>query len=120
MKWRSWITAAIGAWFVIAPWVLGVAHFPYVIWASVIFGLLQLVVSIWAAVEPRVPSWRMWQYWVVLFTGLWFLVEPFLGHYEVEQYWATEGPALLTIALTFWCLMEHTGWGPEEKGGSRL
>ncbi|WP_067934653.1 SPW repeat protein [Alicyclobacillus kakegawensis] len=116
MNWKSWITAAIGAWFVAAPWALGVPRSPQLAWTSVVFGLLQVIVSAWAAIAPRVPSWRMWQYWVVLLTGLWFLIEPFLSTYEVPQYWGTAGPALLTIALAVWSLMEHTGWRPSERG----
>jgi FtsH-binding integral membrane protein len=119
MSWRSWMMAVIGAWFVSAPWVLGVAHFQYVVWTSVILGLIQLVVSVWAALDPHTPSWRMWQYWVALLTGLWFVVEPFLGTYEEGQFWATAAPALLTIALAVWCLMEHTGWRQSDRPGSK-
>lgn len=105
MKWRNWLCAAIGLWFIIAPWALGLAYEIAATWASVIAGVIQVIVSAWAAIKVTVPSWKLWPNWVSLTCGFWFLLQPFLGEYEEGQYWTTVILGLVTMILNLWTLM---------------
>ena len=49
MMWKNWVNAVIGLWFIIAPWALGFSDKTAAVWTSVIFGLVQLIASAWAA-----------------------------------------------------------------------
>lgn len=107
MKWRHWVNAILGAWFIIAPWALGLSQYMTATWVSVIVGAVQVIVSVWAAMSVRVPDWRIWQDWVAGACGFWFLIHPFLGDFEEGPYYATIVPGLITLALSLWTLMEN-------------
>jgi hypothetical protein len=54
--WQEWANFALGVWLVLSPWVLDFAAFASILllWDSVIFGGLILVVAGWALTEePR-------------------------------------------------------------------
>lgn len=105
MKWRNWLSALIGVWFMIAPWVIGFTYERDATWLSVFVGGLQVLVSIWAAAVVERPNWRVWQNWIAVLTGFWFVVHPFLGHFEEGPYWGIAGPGVATIVLNLWTLM---------------
>jgi hypothetical protein len=47
-EWEEWITVALGAWLVIAPWVLGFSAVPAAMWAHVILGLVIIAFAGWS------------------------------------------------------------------------
>ncbi|QSO50468.1 SPW repeat protein [Alicyclobacillus curvatus] len=107
MKWRNWLSAVIGAWLLVSPWFLGLHNQIQATNATVLVGLIQAVVSIWAALTVRLQSWKTWQNWVAFLCGAWFFVQPFLGHYELGQYYATVAAGLLTILVNMWSLIDN-------------
>lgn len=53
--WLAVLTMVLGGWVVISPFVLGVWHYPWTFWTSVIFGTGVVVFSFWGAwtnIEP--------------------------------------------------------------------
>lgn len=120
LTWRNWVNALIGVWFVIAPWVLGIANEKTAAFISVIVGAILVVVATWAAIRPGVPGFKIWGSWVTLACGLWFVIHPFLAHFEVSQFWAVVIPALLTMALSLWTLMVNpTGPDAHRRSGPK-
>lgn len=109
MQWRSWLSAAFGIWFIIAPWILGFVHDINATWGSLIAGAILLVVSVWQAITVDVPSWRTWQSWIGVLCGFWFIIHPFLGRFEVAEYYAIIVPGILTMGVNFWTLMSFSG-----------
>jgi hypothetical protein len=48
-EWEEWINVALGAWLVIAPWILGFTAVAAAMWTHVILGLVILVFAGWSA-----------------------------------------------------------------------
>ena len=76
MTWASWIDLVLGAWLVIAPFVLGYSGMSRgATVEDVIFGILIIIFSLWTALNidaPRASEWLL-----ILF-GLWVLISPFV------------------------------------------
>lgn len=49
--WEEWVSAALGAWLVIAPWVLGFATHATAMYTHVVIGLATLVLALWSMSE---------------------------------------------------------------------
>jgi peptidoglycan/LPS O-acetylase OafA/YrhL len=117
VKWRNWLNAVMGVWLALSPWVLGISNQRYATRASIIVGLILVLVSIWGAMSDNAV--RNNGLTAVAFScGLWFVaVQAFLGHYEIGQFWAVVAPGLLTMALTLWTWMERTRFADPGGGG---
>lgn len=48
-EWEEWINAVLGAWLVIAPWVLGFSTAAVAMWVHVVLGLVIAALAIWEA-----------------------------------------------------------------------
>ncbi len=49
--WEEWVSAALGAWLIIAPWVLGFSGHATAMLTHVLIGIATLVLALWAARE---------------------------------------------------------------------
>lgn len=49
--WEEWISAALGAWVIIAPWVLGFSHNASALTAHVLIGIATVVLALWSSAE---------------------------------------------------------------------
>lgn len=49
--WEEWLSAALGAWLIIAPWVLGFSNHGTAMLTHVLIGIATLVLALWAARE---------------------------------------------------------------------
>ena len=52
-EWLDWLNGILGAWLVIAPWVLGFSSLPAAAWNHVIVGLLVLAFAAWEVWDVR-------------------------------------------------------------------
>jgi SPW repeat len=107
MKWRNWLSAVLGAWLIVSPWVLGLDNQQQATSSTLIVGIIQVVVSVWAAISVSVQSWKTWQNWVAFACGLWFVFQPFLGHYEIGQYYTTVATGVVTLGINMWSLIDN-------------
>jgi hypothetical protein len=48
--WEEWVLLALGAWLIVAPFLLGYATMPAAMWNSIIVGLLVGADSVWSLV----------------------------------------------------------------------
>jgi len=57
--WQDWVNGVLGAWLVIAPWVLGFGSLAAAAWNHVIVGLLVLALAAWELwdVRQRATAW---------------------------------------------------------------
>jgi hypothetical protein len=51
--WQDWVNGVLGAWLVIAPWVLGFGSLAAAAWNHVIVGLLVLALAAWELRDVR-------------------------------------------------------------------
>jgi hypothetical protein len=51
--WQDWVNGVLGAWLVIAPWVLGFGGLAAAAWNHVIVGLLVLALAAWELRDVR-------------------------------------------------------------------
>ena len=51
-RWASWLTALIGIWLIITPWVYGYTLTGWV-WNSIVVGIIMLVLGSWAATSTK-------------------------------------------------------------------
>ncbi|WAH35115.1 SPW repeat protein [Alicyclobacillus dauci] len=49
--WQLWLTGLIGIWLIISPWIYNYASQAGALWNSIIFGVIVLILAIWAAVQ---------------------------------------------------------------------
>ncbi len=119
MKWRNWLAAIIGIWFIIAPWVFGFSGHAGAVWTSIVAGVIQLIVSGWAASrEDSEANWSNWMNWVSLITGAWFVLQPwllFISSYTSNT-WTSVILGLVTIVLNLWTMGVGTGSGSSGRG----
>lgn len=51
--WEEWISGVLGAWLVIAPWVLSFSGHSTATLTSVLIGIAAFVLAVWSATEHR-------------------------------------------------------------------
>jgi hypothetical protein len=50
-KWEEWLTALVGAWLVLSPWVLGYATETTLVWNAIVSGGILVVMGLWTSFE---------------------------------------------------------------------
>jgi hypothetical protein len=48
-KWEQWVNAALGAWLIVSPFILGFGSLTAALWNQLIVGVVVLVLAAWAA-----------------------------------------------------------------------
>ena len=119
MRWRNWLAVLIGAWFILSPWIFGFSGHPGAVWTSIIFGSIQVLVSIWAGVlSESSANWSNWQNWISLLMGVWFVIQPWASAISgyVGNTWMSIILGLLTILLNLWTMGAGTGSSHSGRG----
>jgi hypothetical protein len=49
--WEEWVSAALGAWLVIAPWVLSFSTHATAMYTHVLIGIATMVLAVWSMSE---------------------------------------------------------------------
>lgn len=76
-KTLSWVTAILGIWTGISPFIFGYSNVTMALWDFVIVGLALLVLGVIAALSDN-PGTKRGLDWVNAIIGLWLLVSPFV------------------------------------------
>ena len=105
MLWRNAVSALMGLWFVLVPWLLGLRVDVPVTRACVTGGVVLFAVSIWSIADTVIPAYKSLPNWIAFAGGFWILFVPFMGRFEIWQYWAVAAPGLAAIALNLWSFM---------------
>lgn len=76
MRWRWWILAIFGAWFVVSTWLLSAAkHASGPEWSFIVGGGLILLGSLWIVLVPTAGRWRDG---IVGLLGIWMAISPWV------------------------------------------
>jgi hypothetical protein len=51
--WQLWLSGLIGIWMFFSPWVYNYAGNTGGLWNSIIFGVILLILAIWAGVDYK-------------------------------------------------------------------
>ncbi|GGJ06362.1 hypothetical protein GCM10010885_14400 [Alicyclobacillus cellulosilyticus] len=122
MQWRNGLSALIGVWFILAPWILGFSDRTAAVWTSVIIGAVQAIASIWIAVQREAAhGWKTWQNWVSCLTGVWFILQPFVLSLSglAGETWTSVILGIVTAALNLWEMSAEESTAGSSSGGSR-
>ncbi len=52
-EWEEWAALVLGAWLVMAPWIVGFATIAVALWTHVVIGILVAALSVW-------ELWSVW------------------------------------------------------------
>ena len=106
--WQDWLTAVVGAWLIVSPWIL---KFPMpegtsatlVNWNFVLTGVAALVLG-----GAALASYRLWEEWADVVVGLWLVVSPWVLHFTVSPMakWNAVIAGLVIIVTAAWTLLE--------------
>jgi hypothetical protein len=55
-QWEEWVNAALGAWLILSPYLLGFSALTSALWNQIIVGLLVAILAIWAAMTTSEQS----------------------------------------------------------------
>ncbi len=55
-KWEEWLSAAIGVWVFVSPWVLGFNYDAKILWNSLIVGALLVILALWSVTLEHGPG----------------------------------------------------------------
>ncbi|MCM3197191.1 hypothetical protein M3624_29060 [Priestia megaterium] len=67
------------------------------VWSSIIFGGIQVIVSLWGYDKP---GWNSWKNWVSVITGVWFVIFPFLYSLTNGEIWSSVTLGIVTIIFS--------------------
>jgi SPW repeat len=48
-RWEEWVNAALAAWLILSPWILGYSGLQTVVWNQAVVGLLVGALALWSA-----------------------------------------------------------------------
>ncbi|WP_084361108.1 SPW repeat protein [Neobacillus fumarioli] len=51
--WQLWLTGIIGIWLFFSPWIFNFANNTGAFWNNLIFGLITLILAIWAGTKAK-------------------------------------------------------------------
>jgi hypothetical protein len=103
MVWATVVTAFIGIWFVIAPWVLGFASHSAMIATSIVGGGILLVLGGLAILYA--PAFReTWLYVLTAAVGVWFAIAPWVlsESNRTGTLWTSLLGGLTVVILSTW------------------
>jgi SPW repeat len=105
--WQDWLTALIGIWTFVSPWVLahylpGVAITASVAWSFHLVGLAIAIVGIGA-----ILAYRLWEEWVDVILGAWLFASPTILRFGdiAGLRWNAMIMGALVVILAAWVLL---------------
>ncbi|GMA52296.1 hypothetical protein GCM10025857_36530 [Alicyclobacillus contaminans] len=51
--WQLWLSGIIGLWVLISPWVYGFSDNTGGLWNSIVFGVILVILAIWAGYSGK-------------------------------------------------------------------
>ena len=110
IKTLSWLVVVLGAWEVIAPFVLGYAAVVGALWDAIIVGAVLIVLAGWAALSNQGTTIKALE-WIDVFVGAWLIVAPFIIPYTnvVAAMWNDILVGALAVVLSGWAALMVPG-----------
>jgi hypothetical protein len=118
-RWQDWITALVGIWLFISPWVLSTTGSADAARNAWIIGAAIFIVALIALGTPNNPTAE----WINVVLGVWLFISPWvLGYTGVKDgSWNAWIFGVVTVILELWALSTRRAVvaGPQ-RGTGRL
>jgi hypothetical protein len=108
--WQDPVSALLGAWLIVSPWIVGFADSTLVVANFLVVGALLVAAGVGAILVPKA-----WEEWVEVALGVWLIASPWLLGFADQpapmQNALFSGLAVTVLAL--WVLGtddEYGGW----------
>lgn len=107
--WQDWLTAVVGVWLVVSPWVLTFAmpegaSTTVIDWNFVLSGTVAVMLGVAA-----LASYRFWEEWADMALGLWLVASPWVLQFTASSAgkWNAIACGIIVIAAAGWTLIEE-------------
>ncbi|MFC5452074.1 SPW repeat domain-containing protein [Paenibacillus aestuarii] len=98
MTLKNILSACLGVWFLLTPWMFAFTNESNAFWLCVILGGLQVICSLLALGKS---GRNVWQNWVCFFIGAVFIVIPNLFHWGLLAFFLFVALGFLTMLLNY-------------------
>ncbi len=100
MAWRNVLSALLGAWFVVAAFVVNPAHSMRYQWTLLVLGGLTLIGGLWALGDAHKRPWR---HWIMALCGLEVALAGWrYASVTVSTVWIGTISGLLAVVVAIW------------------
>jgi hypothetical protein len=111
--WQDPVSALVGAWLILSPWLLGVQGDLAALANALALGALLLATALGAIFVPRA-----WEEWTEIALGAWLFISPWALRFDGLEIptVATAAAGLLVVMLAVWVLMvdeSYAAWWKE-------
>lgn len=102
----SWLVTLVGAWEVIAAFVLGYTSSTTALWDAIIIGLALVVLGAWAALSNQESTDKSLD-WINVLAGIWLIIAPFVLGYSVvtAALWNDIIVGIVVVVLAGWAAL---------------
>jgi len=109
IKTLSWLVVLLGAWEVIAPFILGYSDVAGALWNAIILGIVLIILSGWAALSNQASIVKSLE-WINVVLGVWLIIAPFIVSYTsvAAALWNDIGVGILVVVLAGWAALTRT------------
>ena len=105
-KTLSWLVVVLGAWEVIAPFILDTSHNAGALWDAIILGVALIILAGWAALANQFATVKTLS-WINVVLGAWLILAPFvIGYTNVAAaIWNDIVVGILALLLSLWAAL---------------
>lgn len=106
-RWQDWFLAIIGAWLIVAPWVIGIDQATGRAWSEWAAGGVLFFSALWAIAMPGLS----WPEWINIVVGVWLFIAPWAVGYNNARWfgWNDWIAGAVTVLLAAWSLARLRG-----------
>ncbi|MCY9665159.1 SPW repeat protein [Paenibacillus alginolyticus] len=98
MYWKNLLSACMGLWFVVSPWVFGFEAHTNALYTCALLGSLQFVGSLLALGKT---GKKVWQNWFCFIIGAVFIVVPNVYHLDIMAFFSFVVLGFMTILVNY-------------------
>jgi hypothetical protein len=108
IKTLSWLVVLLGAWEVLAPFILGYSHRAGALWDAIILGIALVILAGWAALSNQVSTIKALE-WINAILGVWLIIAPFIIRYSdvSAALWNDIIVGIVVVVLAVWAALTH-------------
>jgi len=109
IKTLSWLVVLLGAWEVVAPFILGYSQAAGALWDAILLGIALIILAGWAALSNQVSTVKSLS-WINAALGVWLIIAPFILGYAnlAGALWNDIMVGILVVVLAGWAALTRT------------
>ncbi len=106
VKTLSWLVVLLGAWEVVAPFILGYSNAANALGDAIILGIALIILAGWAALANQDSTVKTLS-WINVILGVWLIIAPFIVQYAnvAAALWNDIVVGILVAVLAGWAAL---------------